>query len=51
MAKFKVVRTWYVEAGSTADAVKKTRNFTHTHVLVKRLTDKEMEKRYDKRER
>lgn len=40
MVKFKVVRTWYVEAESIADAVEKTRNFDHVHVAINRLSDR-----------
>lgn len=39
MAKFKVVRTWYVEAESTVDAVEKTKSFNHVQVKIKRLKE------------
>ena len=39
MTKFKVVRTWYVDAESTVDAIEKTKNFDHLQVEVKRLKE------------
>lgn len=38
MAKYKVTRTWYIEADGTADAVEITRRFNHDQVEVYRLT-------------
>lgn len=38
MAKYKVVRTWYVEANNTNKALIKTRSFDHDEVIVSRIT-------------
>lgn len=35
--KFKVVRTWYVEAKDIQDAVDKSKNWDHDDVAIKRL--------------
>ncbi len=40
MAKFKVVRTWYVEAEKTTEAIENTRTFDHDQVEVFRLAGK-----------
>ena len=40
MAKFKVVRTWYVEAEKSTKAIEKTRQFDHDQVEVFQLAGK-----------
>lgn len=37
MSRYKVVRTWFIEAESTANAVDITRRFNHDQVEVHRL--------------
>lgn len=40
MAKFKVVRTWYIDAEKATEAIENTRTFDHDEVNVARLPNK-----------
>jgi hypothetical protein len=47
VAKYKVIRTWYVEAKKAVEAVEKTREFNHDRVEAFRLPHSRYMREFD----